>query len=450
MKGLTLQSRVALWSALFIVLGMILCGVAITAVAYHEETQELDEDLRAEGRRIFEEWEQHGGAAKYPLKKKPGEIREWLPATHPPQLVEVADTNDVVIYRSKNLLSDALRGQPAGLRDLTIDGRRWRFAGFEKDGIIFRIAADLEPVWELTRNLLMAFLAALPVLLVFVVVSGRWVARRALEPVRRITAAAESITAEKPHEELPVPLAHDEIQRLALVLNATFDRLKRSFAQAQRFSADASHELKTPLTVLRASIESLSESPTLASVDQEAVAALLEQTRRLSSITESLLLLSRADAGRLRLDVAPADVREIVAACVEDAQIIAAPRGITIEADLPPALRASVDRGRLSQIVVNLLDNAVKYNRDGGWVQVAAEQADGALAIRVANTGDGIAPEHAPRLFDRFFRADAASGQEGSGLGLSLARELARAHGGDLTLTRSDAEWTQFCLTLRS
>ena len=204
------------------------------------------------------------------------------------------------------------------------------------------------------------------------------------------------------------------------------------------------------LTILRSGIEDLLESPALIEADRRAVAALLEQTHRLSSITESLLLLSRADVGRLKLDLALTDVSEIVTACVEDAQIIAEARDIQIESDMPDHLDAVVDAGRLEQILLNLLDNAVKYNHEGGRIKISGQLApNGSLSILVGNTGPGIPKAHASQLFERFFRSDAVAGVPGSGLGLSLARELARAHGGELILARSDNEWTEFNLFIK-
>jgi len=150
----------------------------------------------------------------------------------------------------------------------------------------------------------------------------------------------------------------------------------------------------------------------------------------------------------LQLDCAPADVAEIVTGCTDDERIIAEDRGIAIEVEGPETLTANVDARRLSQIVLNLLDNAVKYNRDGGRVRVSTTNGPDGLTITVANTGPGIAAEYVPQLFGRFFRAGQHADAPGQGLGLSIARELARAHGGDVVLVKSDAEWTIFALRL--
>ena len=163
-----------------------------------------------------------------------------------------------------------------------------------------------------------------------------------------------------------------------------------------------------------------------------AIAALVEQTQRLSSITASLLLLARADAGRLRLDTAEHDLTTLTEACVEDARILAEGRSVRVECELPATATARVDTLTFSQIISNLLDNAVKYNRPGGEVRVSLKDLGSVWRMHVANTGPGIASEYKDRLFERFFRAEHSTEETGQGLGLSLALELAHAHGGDL------------------
>jgi signal transduction histidine kinase len=314
--------------------------------------------------------------------------------------------------------------------------------------VTVRIAEDLDPIENLTANLTTAFLVALPFVLALVVFSGRWIARTALRPIELITQSAEQVTAQHLDRRVPVPEAHDSIRRLALVLNDAFERLEASFKQSMRFSADASHELKTPLTVLRSGVEALLRSDSLTEVDQQTVAALLEQIHRISSITSGLLLLARADAGKLVLDQSAVDLRELIVACVDDARIVAEPSRIEIDLTLPDRAPVRGDKTRLMQIVSNLLDNAVKYNFPGGSVEITLEKTGESWSLKVANTGPGIAREQQRHVFERFFRAEHSSSIAGHGLGLSLARELARAHGGDLTFTRADAQWTEFHFTL--
>jgi signal transduction histidine kinase len=280
---------------------------------------------------------------------------------------------------------------------------------------------------------------------------GWWIARKALGPVAEITREAEAITADKLDRRLAAAPVDDEIGRLTRVLNDMLDRLEKGFHQAARFSADASHELKTPLTVLRASIEDLLGSPDLSERDRAAVAGLLEQTRRLAGITETLVLLSRAELGRLELDSHTVNLSELVEACAGDAEILVDGRGISIETVVPPNLVVQLDRDRVNQILWNLLDNAIKYNRPNGRISVHAGlwQEKEMVWISIGNSGRGIDPAVSEQVFARFFR-NANTGVPGRGLGLSLSRELARAHGGDIEIIRTDPDWTEFRLTLRS
>jgi signal transduction histidine kinase len=318
----------------------------------------------------------------------------------------------------------------------------------EQHGVTFAIASDYHKVHASVLNVALALFLGMPLALAFAWLGGRRLAAAAVAPVEEITQAAERVTASRLDQRVPVPVVPDEIQRLGHVLNATLDRLQRSYQQALRFSADASHELKTPLTVLRSSIEAVLESPTLGENERAAIEGLMQQTTRLSSITTSLLLLARADAGRLAMDVADHDLAALTEACAEDARIMAEARGVTLRCELPERAPAKVDALRFSQIASNLMDNAVKYNQREGEVRISLSDGGPAWRLSVSNTGPGVAPEHRSHLFERFFRVEHSSEESGHGLGLGLARELARAHGGDIALTDSGNGWTEFVVTL--
>jgi signal transduction histidine kinase len=447
MRHLRLGTRITLWSSVVVALGILLCGTAITLFVRHEMVKELDRQLAAEGKSFLAEWRGHGGL-KFDWTTQVREPLEWVPASEPPRLLEVVDAQERVLYRTKTFDRDLLKGQRPGFHYVKRGHDGLRVAVFSEQGITLRLAADLDPINDLTQDLATAFLLALPLILGLIFLGGRLIAHKAIRPIQEITESAERITAQRLDQRLPVPPVRDEIHRLATVLNGTLDRLDESFRQATRFSADASHELKTPLTVLRTSIEALLRSPELSSGHQQVVAGFLEQTKRLSSITASLLLLSRADAGKLQLDLSPGDLSEIINLCVEDARIIAEDRGIEIELNVPAEAWALVDRTRAAQIVMNLLDNALKYNHGGGRVRVTLAAEKGQWTLRIANTGAGIPPAALPHLFERFYRGEHTAAIGGHGLGLSLARELARAHGGDLQLASDESEWTAFVFAL--
>ena len=445
MKLLPFRLRVTVWSLLVVTVSLIVCGIVAALVIHHGEMEELDEELQGESDHFYNELNRHGGA-RFDWRRIDAEMSEWRPPVNPPRFLEIR-TGGEIRWRSVNVAPPGFVSFKPGYHFTKPGGDRLRLRVSEVGGTTFAIAASAAEADAIVGDLVLALLAGMPVALAFAWLGGRRLAALAIEPVEEMTAATERITAEHLDQRVPIPPASDEIQRHARVLNATLDRLELSYRQALRFSADASHELKTPLTVLRTSIEALLDSPGLDDQDRAAVSGLLEQTQRLTGITSGLLLLARADAGRLTLDMAEHDLSEITEACVEDARIVAEQRGVRVECTLEPDAVAKIDALRFSQIVSNLLDNAVKYNHEGGEVR-ATLAADGTTwRLTVANTGAGIPLEYQPRLFERFFRVDHAS--EGSqGLGLGLARELAHAHGGEVVLVRSDRAWTEFALTL--
>jgi signal transduction histidine kinase len=230
------------------------------------------------------------------------------------------------------------------------------------------------------------------------------------------------------------------------------NRLQQSFEQARRFSADASHELKTPLTILRGELESVLRSGQLPEAAEKAIVELLEETGRLEHIVERLLLLSQADSGRLQVGDEVVEMSDLVSELADDIEILAQKRGIAVETKVTPAVLVEGSAQFLRQVVLNLCDNAIKYNRPGGAVRCELFPRRGMAVFRISNTGDEISPELRERIFDRFFRGESSrariSSVGGQGLGLSICREIVRAHGGALSIERSEPGWNVFQFTL--
>lgn len=333
----------------------------------------------------------------------------------------------------------ATRAGPAG---------EWRVMSIANPEITLSIAHNLSGLRAETRQFRNALLVAIPLGLLLVVAGGWLIGQLALRPVNLIAATAESVTATRLDARIPPAEADGEFSRLIALINAMLERLERSFRQATRFSADAAHELKTPLAVLQATVERALRKAADGSEAQRECAEQLEELQRLRLILRKLLLLSQADAGQLPLSRADVDLAERVRAAKDDLALLAPDRTVRVEA--PAELRVQADGDLLGQMIDNLVSNAAKFGAPAGAIALRLT-SDGAYArLTVENEGAPIPPEDRSRIFERFYRGNAArnGGIEGSGLGLSLAREMARAHGGDLILARSDAQGTAFELSL--
>jgi len=284
-----------------------------------------------------------------------------------------------------------------------------------------------------------------------VLAAGWWLMRRTLRPIDELTRAVARLQAETLSEPLPRTENGDEIDQLAAAFNAMRDRLDRSFRQIQEFTLHASHELKTPLTVMRGELEiAIQHEGTFTTAQQECLHSMIDEVERLTKIVDALTLLTKADAGELRLEQKPVRLAELVHESYEDALILAESEGLKVTLGECADLIVIGDRHRLRQLLLNLADNAVKYNCPNGSVAIALRQQDGAAEIEIANTGAGITPELQSRIFDRFVRGDDARAKaiDGSGLGLTIARWIIQAHHGTIKLSSEPGKTTTAVVSL--
>jgi heavy metal sensor kinase len=319
------------------------------------------------------------------------------------------------------------------------------------------ILSSLHPESELLGNLRVALGWLVPITIVLASAGGYFLARRNLAPVADMTARADCISESTLHDRLAVQNPADELGRLATTFNRLLDRLDLAFERQRRFIADASHELRTPLAILQGESEVALSLPTRTPEEyRESLGVLQQEARRLTRIVEDMFTLSRADAGQYPVDRRELYLDELVAACAHSMRTLAAAKSITLAVESNGELPFAGDESLLSRMLRNLLDNAVKYTPYGGKITVAARSTPAGMQITVADNGPGIPQEFQPRIFERFFRADQArtransspEGAGGAGLGLSIAKWIAEAHRGTLTLARSDAQGTVFTVTL--
>ncbi len=447
MKVKTLRGKVTLWSVSVVTAALVLFGAGAAWNLRDEMTENLGNEIKTEAHDFFKGVKEQGVDWRNP--KSVEALFDQAKRFH---YVEIHDASGRLLYRSPNLGNQNVfpKKPQKKLSECSWNGRVLRFGVFENGGIILALGKDTEETSETLAQLGSAYLFALPLVVIAVGIGSWWIAQRALAPVKAIAARAEKISASDLHQRIPEPSAQEEIAHLTRVLNAMFDRLQGSFEQITRFTSDASHELKMPLALMRAQVEMAIASSGLAPAQRELLADLIEQCTQLSQIVDGLLFLSRADDHHLALEQTSVDVVAMVRELIEDAEILAAQSTVSLECKLPAELVVPGDLRLLRRAVMNLIDNAIKYNVPGGSVVLSASLNDANALLRVGNTGVGVPPGSRDRIFHRFYRSDLPHNQvaPGHGLGLSIAREIARAHGGDVTLVKSDSRWTEFCLVL--
>ena len=296
---------------------------------------------------------------------------------------------------------------------------------------LIEVGGPLDAVERMLDHLLWQLALGLPIAVLIAISGGYLLVGRALAPVDQIAQKAEQITQHNLSERLPVAQTADELERLSLSLNHMIGRLENAFLNSKRFVADASHELRTPLTVVRAELESMASNRSLALEFRETIGSVLEEVERLARIVEQLFALSRLDAGESRAEWVQFDLADLAATTAEQMGLLAEDRGIAVSCDAAQPVLVDGDRSRLKQVVVNLLDNAIKYTPEKGRIQLRVAATDGHATLEVSDSGIGIPADALSHVFERFFRVDKARTRdpEGAGLGLSIVKSICTAHG---------------------
>ncbi|HEY2594408.1 MAG TPA: ATP-binding protein [Chloroflexota bacterium] len=313
---------------------------------------------------------------------------------------------------------------------------------------IVRVARSDRDVVAALRQLLVQMAFGVPLALLVAVASGLFLAGRALDPIDAITRTAAQIGAEDLGRRLGLR-GRDELARLAATFDGMLDRLERAFEQQRQFTADASHELRTPLAMLMSQIDIALERPRSAEQYQDTLRSMREDVAELSRLVSELLMLARAEAGQEPLVAEQLDLAELASGVASSMEPLASARHIQLVARDCGDAPIVGDETRLMQLMVNLVDNAIKYTPPGGVVTVATRHEPGWAIVEVADTGPGIRPEHRQRIFERFFRADSARSRGGgAGLGLAISRWIAEAHGGEIHVESGPAGGTSFSVRL--
>ncbi len=315
---------------------------------------------------------------------------------------------------------------------------------------LLQVEASLRLLHRTLRLLLLLLVATSATMVALAWFASRWVARRALAPVVALTATAERIAVPSLHQRLTLDASYEEFARLAQVFNAMLDRLRKAFEGQRQFIADAAHEVQTPLTVIKGTIEVALQQDRRNEDYRDVLVTNLGQVERLTTLTRSLLTLAQFSGDRPPVTLAPLALEPLLQQVVKDLALLAEDRQIQLTCVAQPVPRIMGDAGRLTQVLVNLLDNALAHTSPGGTVTVRLAAVSDWAIMEVADTGVGIDAQHLPHLFERFYRADSARTRAlgGTGLGLAIVKEIVEAHGGTVRVASVVGQGSTFTVAL--
>ena len=444
----------AFFSLLFVVFGIFLYGILssalekrlddtlisqanTTAVLFQDEIEEMNGDLAKAAAEAVSEMRLRGTVAVFDGSK-------MLAASAP-----------VVREEFESVAAEAARAPQADL--LLTMPRSGRYGARAASR---RITTDrtylvlaVEPLDSIAASLQVfrqVLVFGMPLLLMVAGIGGYWLTTRSLAPLGLMAEQARQISGSNLHTRLDIGRAADELTVLAGSFNELLSRLDQSFESMRRFVADASHELRTPISVIRGEADVSLTHDRPAAEYRESLAIILDESRRLSRLVDDLLNLARADAGNVRLEFRDFYFNDLVAECCRSMQTLASARHIELECHTDGDVPFRGDEELLRRLVVNLLDNAIRYTPEGGRVSAELETQGADVRVRVSDTGVGISADAASHIFERFYRSDKARSRAdgGFGLGLSIVKWIAESHHGDVQLTKRPEKGSVFTVTL--
>lgn len=454
MKRLNIRWKLTLWYAGVLAVVLTFFSVVVYLVMRHQLMQRIDQGLVEELADVRYEIERATDSKG---------LHEWLDrrfARHEGFDFQITRPNGERFFVNNRFADKSLPvpGRPSASmssvhENVSLDTGRWRVISVQvrgPDGPLFvQVARSLVSFEQESGELVYTFLLTGPLTVLIAIAGGYFLARRALAPVYDMTLTANQITADRLNQRIDVQNPDDELGALAQTLNRMIERLERSFTEMQRFTADAAHELRTPLAVIRSEAEVALRSTRTTDEYSRVLENLLEETNRLSQMADQLLFLCRQDAGLQPAKREPVAVDPLLKEVVVNMQLVAESKGVGLSLAGECHSNVLADASQLRRVFYNLLDNAIKYTDPGGTVVVALGTNNGTVSMEVQDTGIGIPPEHLPRIFDRFYRVDAArTGENGAGLGLSLCQSIVKWLGGSITAESENGKGSKFVVTI--
>ena len=451
---LSIRLRLTIWYSVVLLCGLGLLGMAMWIGLRQHLTAEVDRKLsqRVQGLQTVLELEGKLGRAE----RFQEELSEYALEIPEGALLQMTDPDGDTMLGSTFDFGQVQAGENPAFQTVSRGGKGFRLLAtqitYGGRNYAVRAASSLEELAGMLYFLRRLLLILSPAVLAIACLGGYWISRRALAPVDEITNAAKMISAQNLSRRLPVPDTGDEIQRMAKTWNELLERLESSVSKIRQFTADASHELRTPIALIRAAAELALRQQRTPQEYVQSLQGIQNEAERMTELTSSMLLLARSDAGSLEMPLGPTDIAEIVRSVVEENQPLAASRGILLRANVDgDAPSVIANEAGLHRILLILIENALRHTPHAGQIVVSTAATGRKVSLSVEDTGEGIPAEALNHVFERFYQADPArTGDAGAGLGLSIAQAIAQAHGSELSVQSESGMGTRFTLQLRS
>ncbi|HYR83906.1 MAG TPA: ATP-binding protein [Terriglobia bacterium] len=451
MRARSIRLRLTIWYFLVLLAGLGLFAAGTWLALEHRLIADVDQRLAQRARGLQSVFDALDADDKPELED---DINDFLKQTADNSFIEVRDNAGATIFSSPNHKA-FVPSRPLAPGYSTFDrdnqsfrvlSNRMTYDGKPYDAVLAVPLTDVHFMMRDFRNLL---LLMIPLVLMIACLGGYWISGRALAPVDEITRVAKSITVQNLSHRLVVPETSDELQRMSEAWNDVLQRLDTAVQRIRRFTADASHELRTPVALIRATAELALTAEREPEYYRASLSTIESEATRMTDLTESLLTLARTDSNSVDMPLGPADVNRIIAEVAALSRPASETRRITLNTILADS-RAPVlgNEAGIRRLLFILLDNAFKHTASGGSVTLSTTLSDGKVTISVCDSGEGIAPEDLPHIFERFYRADRSRSSNGAGLGLSIAQMIADLHGSKIEVESKVGSGSCFRLSL--
>lgn len=451
----TIRVRLTLWYVMLLAIILVTFSAFLYLTLAHNLDTELDRSLGAEAQRIIASIDLQDGQPSLNGEFDP-QSTGIVVALYSRTGTRLMDTNARPAFlRATAALAQRIPSEPTLVTVQLTDGTRWRVLTMPvtEDGQVagvLQVGRSEEEISRALGQLVTLMAIAIPATILLTVAGGLFLAGRALNPIDQITRTAERLGAQDLSQRLNLRGTDDEVGRLAATFDGMLERLDRAFRRQREFTADASHELRTPLASLISQVELALERSRTPAEYRRVLTSVRDDARRMTQLLNDLLTLARADDGNVPLIRETLELGELAKQVVAAMEPLARERGVTLERCAAEPVFVNGDQTRLAHLMINLVDNGLKYTPTGGRVTIRVSRRPGQAIIEVSDTGVGITAEHLPHIFERFYRVDRSRSRSdgGTGLGLSICRWIVEAHGGAITVSSLPGQGTTFTVML--